>query len=362
MLRKLAFWSAAIFVSFASAVAIADLSVIDGLGAPKTIKNFVCETTKLCNATVLIKSDGTEISVSTSAKQDAEAILIGPVTETAPASDVASSGLNGRLQRVAQRLSSLIAQIPASLGQTTKSGSISVTVASDDDLQGKVGSLTETAPASDTASSGLNGRLQRIAQRVSSLIALLPTSLGTGGGLKVDGSGTALPVSAADGANVAVGTRTDTACALPTSSTACNEIQLLKAIADLGNTPAQLKVNTTGGATPTGNIAPNNTTAVVVKASAGTLYGAQLAGLGSAPAYLKIYNATSATCGSGTPVKRLMIPAASTAANGAGSNVTFGPMGVAFGTGITYCVTTGIADNDATAPAASTFLVNLDWN
>jgi hypothetical protein len=35
-----------------------------------------------------------------------------------------------------------------------------------------IGSLTETAPASDTASSGLNGRLQRIAQRLTSIIAL----------------------------------------------------------------------------------------------------------------------------------------------------------------------------------------------
>jgi len=48
----------------------------------------------------------------------------------------------------------------------------------------KVGALTETAPASDTASSGLNGRLQRIAQRLTSLIALLPTALTAGGNLK----------------------------------------------------------------------------------------------------------------------------------------------------------------------------------
>jgi len=116
-----------------------------------------------------------------------------------------------------------------------------------------------------------------------------------------------------------------------------------------------------GGSSTTGNIVANNTTAVVLKASAGTLYGVQLYGIGAAPAYLKIYNATSATCGSGTPVKRLMIPAASTGANGAGSNISFGPQGVNFGTGITYCVTTGIGDADTTAPAASTFLVNLDW-
>lgn len=60
-----------------------------------------------------------------------------------------------------------------------------------------VGAVTETAPATDTASSGLNGRLQRIAQRLTSIIALLPTALGANGGLKIEGvaSGTAVPVS-----------------------------------------------------------------------------------------------------------------------------------------------------------------------
>lgn len=42
--------------------------------------------------------------------------------------------------------------------------------------QGLIGSLTETAPATDTASSGLNGRLQRIAQRITSLISSVSTS------------------------------------------------------------------------------------------------------------------------------------------------------------------------------------------
>lgn len=41
----------------------------------------------------------------------------------------------------------------------------------------RTGAVTESAPASDTASSGLNGRLQRVAQRLTSLIALLPTAL-----------------------------------------------------------------------------------------------------------------------------------------------------------------------------------------
>lgn len=183
--------------------------------------------------------------------------------------------------------------------------------------------------------------------------------------------------SIASGAMVDLGAQADSACGTDTGT--CSLIALMKRNnsqqTTLGTSALPAQANTTtnigmvthsvaanGGATPTGNIVANNTTAVVVKASAGTLYGVQLAGLGSAPAYLKIYNATSATCGSGTPVKRLMIPAASTAANGAGSNITFGVAGVAFSTGITYCVTTGIADNDTTAPAASTFLVNIDWN
>jgi hypothetical protein len=63
-------------------------------------------------------------------------------------------------------------------GSTTAANSAPVTIATDDGLQAKLGIVTETAPASDTASSGLNGRLQRIAQRITSLIAQLPASLG----------------------------------------------------------------------------------------------------------------------------------------------------------------------------------------
>jgi hypothetical protein len=67
---------------------------------------------------------------------------------------------------------------------------------SESDFDSKTGSLTEAAPASDTASSGLNGRLQRIAQRLTSLIGLLPAAL-VGGRLDVNigASGATVPVS-----------------------------------------------------------------------------------------------------------------------------------------------------------------------
>lgn len=66
-----------------------------------------------------------------------------------------------------------------------------------------LGGVTETAPATDTSSSGLNGRLQRVAQRITSLIALLPTALGANGGLKIEGvaSGTVVPISGTVTAN-----------------------------------------------------------------------------------------------------------------------------------------------------------------
>lgn len=107
--------------------------------------------------------------------------LVGALTETAPGTDTASSGLNGRLQRIAQRLTSMIAQIPTALGATTMSASMSVTIATDD---ARIGIVTETAPGTDTASSGLNGRLQRIAQRLTTLLAVFPATIDTNSGNK----------------------------------------------------------------------------------------------------------------------------------------------------------------------------------
>lgn len=68
--------------------------------------------------------------------------------------------------------------VPLVAGSQAASASLPVTQSTED--VARMGIVTETAPASDTASSGLNGRLQRIAQRITSLIALFPTALGQG--------------------------------------------------------------------------------------------------------------------------------------------------------------------------------------
>lgn len=85
--------------------------------------------------------------------QLAEATLIGAVTEAAPASDTASSGLNGRLQRIAQRLTSLIALFPAALGQGTMAQSLKVVVASDQTAIPTTFTKTDLTPSSPTTTS-----------------------------------------------------------------------------------------------------------------------------------------------------------------------------------------------------------------
>lgn len=57
---------------------------------------------------------------------------VGALTETAPSGDTDSSGLNGRLQRVAQRLTALIALLPSSIGQKARAASLAVALSSED--------------------------------------------------------------------------------------------------------------------------------------------------------------------------------------------------------------------------------------
>ena len=111
-----------------------------------------------------------------------------------------------------------------------------------------------------------------------------------------------------------------------------------------------------GGGSSFSAIVPNNTTSVAVDASPGQLYSIAAFNNSTTIAYLKVYNATQAntTCGSGTPTARFMIPAS-------GGFVRPVEVGNAYTTAITYCVTTGIADADATAPAASTYIVNFTY-
>lgn len=72
---------------------------------------------------------GLPTGAATETTQSAGNTLTGAVTEAAPASDTASSGLNGRLQRIAQRLTSLIAVF--TIGAGTEAAAVRVTLPTD---------------------------------------------------------------------------------------------------------------------------------------------------------------------------------------------------------------------------------------
>ena len=115
---------------------------------------------------------------------------------------------------------------------------------------------------------------------------------------------------------------------------------------------------TSGGTLTSSNIIANNTTAIVVKASPGQVYGYEAFNNSATIAYLKVYDTTSLTAGVGTPAARHMIPGATS--GGAGFTIV-SANGRTYSTGITLVVTTGIADNDVGIPAASTYIVNVHY-
>lgn len=122
--------------------------------------------------------------------------------------------------------------------------------------------------------------------------------------------------------------------------------------------PVTEQAGTTLGLLLSSTILASGTNATNVKSSAGKVYKVECYNNSATPAFIKLYNASSApTAGSGTPVWRMLIPGNAT---GTGVVSTF-ETGLTFGTGIGYTVTGLIADADTTSVAATTFIVNLGY-
>jgi hypothetical protein len=176
----------------------------------------------------------------------------------------------------------------------------------------------------------------------------------------------ALPVVASAGTNLNTSTlalesggnlatiATNTGAATAAGTNVIGKIGIDQTVQGTTNAVVPLSA-TAGGVLISRTLVPNNTTAVVVKASAGQVYSVRVTNNSATIAYLKLYNATSATAGSGTPVDTILIPAST---SGAGIIVNV-PIGIVFNAGITFIVTTGYADADTTAPAASAYIVTV---
>jgi hypothetical protein len=116
---------------------------------------------------------------------------------------------------------------------------------------------------------------------------------------------------------------------------------------------------TLGGLTPHQKISAATTNATSLKASAGQLYWLYVSNVNAAARYIKFYDkATAPTVGTDTPVLTILVPGN---AAGAGGTVPI-PSGIAFGTGIAYAITTGVAVADTGAVAANEIVLNLGYN
>lgn len=131
------------------------------------------------------KDYATQTTLATLATATNQATVLtdlGTVTETAPASDVASSGLNGRLQRIAQRLTSLIALLPTSLGTKTAANSLAVTLSSDQAAlpapADPFGANADAVVAAG-ATGSLSAKLRRVTQGLEDLKTLIVLGAGT---------------------------------------------------------------------------------------------------------------------------------------------------------------------------------------
>lgn len=106
-------------------------------------------------------------------------------------------------------------------------------------------------------------------------------------------------------------------------------------------------------------LSANTTNSTLIQAGGVSLRGWYVSNINAAPRYLKLYDkATAPTVGTDTPIMTILIPGN---AAGAGANIEF-KGGVWFNDGLGMGIVTGVADSDATAPAANEQIVHLMWS
>lgn len=119
-------------------------------------------------------------------------------------------------------------------------------------------------------------------------------------------------------------------------------------------TALQLLDNVETGSTPAPVVSAATTNATSVKANAGRLLGIHVLNTTATLQYIRFYDLAAApTCSSATGHAFSMPIPAST--SGAGIDMNFGPSGIAFTTGIAYCITGGPTSTDNTAAIVGSY-------
>jgi hypothetical protein len=95
----------------------------------------------------------------------------------------------------------------------------------------------------------------------------------------------------------------------------------------------------------------------VVKNAPGQVYSMWAANTATSTRFIKFYDATSGTAGTGTPV--VVVPIPGNSSDDIAGVFNSGSHGIAFGTGICVGATTGVAHADTGAPGANEVIVNI---
>jgi len=298
---------------------------------------------------------------ASAANQLAQAVLLGAVNEAAPATDTASAGLNGRLQRIAQRLSSIItalfsstatadaARVPVALldGASVSGTSTTQAVLFSVDMLGSmsisvettaIGSATITYEVSDSQATwwpalgnGVGNAVQLSSSSTTGLMVFPRTaryfrarvSAYTSGTTTVVGTLSARPMQLAPAPALSAGT------------------------ALIGDVGMQVRAGTIANVSIAKVRSAASTNATSVKASAGRILRGVLTNTTASIKYVAFFNkATAPSPGADTPVFTLAIPPTTALLMGGDD------FGMPFTTGIAYAITAANADLDATAVAA----------
>jgi len=143
-----------------------------------------------------------------------------------------------------------------------------------------------------------------------------------------------------------------------TLASGSNSIGTVTTVPSANNVPAYLQAVSSGGATAYGAVnAAASCMATSLKSSSGMVFDYSISNSNTAGVWLRLFASASApTCGSGTPLRRVYVPANSTVSLAS-------DLGWVFSGGIGYDVTSGSgADTDSTViGTASTVLVNIDY-
>jgi hypothetical protein len=269
---------------------------------------------------VRIATQATAAATGTTSDADTASTIVGLLKK---AKSLLAAGLPASLTSNGGLKTGLVDAIPAganTIGAVAGSGNFATTNAVSSQADGHSANIGALADA-DTANT-LTGLLKWLKGR-------WPTALGTGGGLKIDGSGTALPISGNVAASVAAG---------PGATTAATSVSV---------TPNTTSFIAAG--------APTAAEKATIKASAGRLIGFRVRGASAGTYYLQIHDIASTGSVAGSTQRGLGFEIA-----GAGDDYTYTfPSPISLSTGITWALSTAI--DSYTAATGKTAYVNATW-